>query len=136
MQAIEQEIKKLVDTETRAWDTQNAELLASLFHPDMVWPWPQTNTSHDPMDWVMPYGRYNHDRWRNNWQQLFDTHTLIHNHREIKKIVVSDQGDGAFAMVLLQWLISIPYGVIKTAMMITGRVAFARCIPKQIKDGR
>jgi ketosteroid isomerase-like protein len=34
-----------------------------------------------------------------SWQYLFDTHKLIHNRREIKKIVISDEKDGAFAVV-------------------------------------
>ena len=33
------------------------------------------------------------------WQGLFDTHQLIHNRREIIKIVVTDEGDGGFAVV-------------------------------------
>jgi len=93
------EIREMVDRETRAWDTQNVDLLLTLFHPDMVWPWPRTPQSHDPVDWVMGMGRYNEQRWRDSWQDLFDTHTLAHNHREIKKIEVSAEGDGAFAVV-------------------------------------
>jgi hypothetical protein len=37
---VESEIQGIVDRETRAWDTQDADLLLSVFHPDMVWPWP------------------------------------------------------------------------------------------------
>jgi hypothetical protein len=99
MNSIEKEIRDLVNTETHAWDTQNAELLVSIFHQDMVWPWPRTSSSHDPMDWIIPFGKYDRERWRQNWQELFDTHKLVHNHREIKKVVVSEQGDGAFAVV-------------------------------------
>jgi ketosteroid isomerase-like protein len=99
MNNIESEIEEMVNRETRAWDAQDVDLLMSLLHPDMVWPWPRTAQSHDPMDWVMEIGRYNYDRWRKGWQDLFDTHTLIHNKREIKKIVVSKEGDGAFAVV-------------------------------------
>ena len=99
MEGIEQEIEEMVHRETRAWDTQEVDLLLSIFHPDIVWPWPRTATSHDPMDWVMGMGRYNEKRWRNSWQQLFDTHTLIHNNRVIKKIEISEEGDGAYAVV-------------------------------------
>ncbi|MEW6601042.1 MAG: nuclear transport factor 2 family protein [Nitrospirota bacterium] len=99
MNNIESQIREMVNLETKAWDTQDVDLLMSLLHPDMVWPWPRTPQSHDPMDWVMEIGRYNYDRWRNGWQELFDTHTLIHNRREIKKIVISKEGDGAFAVV-------------------------------------
>ena len=95
----ETEITEIVNRETRAWDTQDANLLISVFHPDMVWPWPRTFHSHDPIDWVMPLGRYNKERWCKDWQDLFDTHRLIHNNREIKKIVISDEKDGAFAVV-------------------------------------
>ncbi|MCP4725084.1 MAG: hypothetical protein GY863_08615, partial [bacterium] len=73
--------------------------LVSIFHPDMVWPWPRDENSHDPVDWVFPYGRYNRERWMSNWQELFDTHELIHNNREIIKIVVSEEKDGAYAVV-------------------------------------
>ncbi len=44
-------------------------------------------------------GRYDYERWTSGWQKLFDTHKLVHNNREIKKIVVSREGDGAFAVV-------------------------------------
>src|SRR4028119_2309803 len=40
MQDAAAEIREIVDRETRAWDTQDAELLLSVFHPDMVWPCP------------------------------------------------------------------------------------------------
>ena len=93
------EIEEMVNRETRAWDAQDAESLVGLFHPDMVWPWPPTPHAHDPADWVIEWGRYDYDRWKNGWQSLFDTHTLIHNKREIKKIMVSKEGDGAFAVV-------------------------------------
>ena len=33
------------------------------------------------------------------WQDLFDRHQLIHNQREIKKIVITPEQDGAFAVV-------------------------------------
>ena len=48
---------------------------------------------------MFPWGRYDRERWKAAWQELFDTHTLIHNRRETIKIVVSEQGDGAFAVV-------------------------------------
>ena len=35
------EITEIVNRETRAWDTLDATLLISVFHPDMVWPWPE-----------------------------------------------------------------------------------------------
>jgi ketosteroid isomerase-like protein len=96
---VRKQIEEIVNRETRAWDTQDADLLVSVFHSDMVWPWPRTPQSHDPVDWVIEWGRYDHDRWRNGWQKLFDTHRLARNKREIKKIEISNEGDGAFAVV-------------------------------------
>ncbi len=93
------EIEEIVKRETRAWDTQDVELLMTVFHPDMVWPWPPHTKAHDPMEWVIEWGRYDSERWRKGWQNLFDTHDLIHNIRTIKKIEVSKERDGAFAVV-------------------------------------
>lgn len=95
----ESEITEIVDRETKAWDTRDINLLLSIFHPDMVWPWPRTSHSHDPMDWTLPMGRFNKERWGKTWQDLFDTHRLSHNIRKIKKISVSEEKDGAFAVV-------------------------------------
>ncbi len=44
-------------------------------------------------------GRYDRERWKAVWQNLFDTHTLTHNRRETVKITVTDEQDGAFAVV-------------------------------------
>ena len=38
IEMIESEIREILDRETRAWDTQDVELLMTVFHPDMVWP--------------------------------------------------------------------------------------------------
>lgn len=99
MSEVEAKIREIVNRETRAWDTQDVKLLLSVFHPDMVWPWPPTARHHDPATWVFWAGRYDYERWGRNWQQLFDTHELVHNRREIKKIVVTPEQDGAFAVV-------------------------------------
>jgi hypothetical protein len=99
MTTEELEIKEIVDRETRAWDTQDVELLISIFHPDMVWPWPRTSGSHDPMDWELVMGKFNKNRWSASWEDLFTRYTLVHNIREIKKIVISEEKDGAFAVV-------------------------------------
>lgn len=95
----EVEITEIVNRETRAWDTQDVNLLISIFHPDMIWPWPKTKASHDPMDWEMILGKFSKERWSKGWQDLFDTHTLVHNKREIKNIVISQEKDGAYAVV-------------------------------------
>ncbi|WP_371805539.1 hypothetical protein [Candidatus Lokiarchaeum ossiferum] len=93
------QIYEIVNRETRAWDTKDVQLLMTIFHPDMVWPWPKTPDSHDPINWTIEWGRFNYKRWSENWQQLFDTHDLVHNKRTIKKIELSDEEDGAFAVV-------------------------------------
>ncbi len=89
MQKEETEIMEIVNRETKAWDTRDVDLLLSIFHPDMVWPWPKTPESHDPMEWELVLGKFDKERWGKNWRRLFDTHTLVHNTREIKKIVIS-----------------------------------------------
>jgi len=99
MEDIRKQIESIVDRETRAWDTQDVDALMTIFHPDMVWPWPRTPQSHDPIAWVLEWGRYDRQRWRDGWQELFDTHRLAHNKRELKKIEISKEGDGAFAVV-------------------------------------
>jgi Domain of unknown function (DUF4440) len=93
------EIEEIVDRETRAWDSRDVGLLLSVFHPDMVWPFPRTPRSHDPMEWIFELGRYDPERWGRVWQELFDTHELVRNEREIQKIEVSREGDGALAVV-------------------------------------
>lgn len=95
----EQEIQHVINLETKAWNTQDVELLLSIFHPDMVWPWPANNLDHDPMDWVFVLGKFNHDRWKRFYQDFFRNHTLVHNKREIKKVELSKERDAAFAIV-------------------------------------
>lgn len=92
-------IEDLVHRETRAWDAQDVDALLALFHPDMVWPWPPHAQAHDPAEWVIVLGRFDRARWRASWQELFDTHELVHNRRDIRRIAVSDEGDGGFAVV-------------------------------------
>ncbi len=99
MSNLEYEIEEIVGRETRAWDTKDVDLLLTIFHPDMVWPWPPTPDAHDPALWVMELGRFDAARWRKGWEELFATHELIHNRRRIVKVVISKEGDGAFAVV-------------------------------------
>ena len=99
MEATKAEIQAMIDRETAAWDAMDADALVDLFHPDMIWPWPPDAYSHDPATWLFPWGRYNRERWRKEWQLLFDTHRLVHNRRETIKITLSAEGDGAFAVV-------------------------------------
>jgi ketosteroid isomerase-like protein len=65
----------------------------------MVWPWPPSGDAHDPVEWAFVMGRFDAQRWKSIWQDLFDTHSLVHNQRSIRKIEVSEQGDGGFAVV-------------------------------------
>jgi ketosteroid isomerase-like protein len=97
--SAEDSIREIVDRETRAWNAKDVGLLLTIFHPDMVWPWPPTDAHHDPVDWIFWAGRYDKQRWSRNWQELFDMHDLIHNRRNIVKIVVTPEGDGGFAVV-------------------------------------
>lgn len=97
--AIEKEIRALIDLETKGWDLKDPELFLSIIHPDMAWPWPPTTDSHDPIDWIFIMGRFDIERWRKIWQDLFDTHDLIHNRRNTAKIEISRDGDAAFAVV-------------------------------------
>ena len=89
--AIEKEIGVLVDLETKGWDTKNTDLFLSIIHPDMAWPWPPTTDAHDPIDWVFIMGRFNWERWRKIWQDLFDSHDLIYNRRNTVKIEISNE---------------------------------------------
>jgi hypothetical protein len=89
----------MVDREMLAWDHQDAEALVSLFHLDMVWPWPPDAKAHDPALWVFPQGRFNRERWKAGWEKLFQSHELVRNSRKTVGITVSAEGDGAFAVV-------------------------------------
>lgn len=99
MGKIRSEIQTMVDRETAAWNAKDADALVSIFHPDMVWPWPPDGATHDPEHWVFPFGRYDRSRWKASWQELFDTHDLVHNIRSTVRIEISEQEDGAFAVV-------------------------------------
>jgi len=93
------EIQEMVDRESRAYETGDSALMLTLFHPDMVWAWPPHAKAHDPMEWILRMGRFDYDRWFRLIQLFFDTHTLVHNHRVTRKIVLSEEMDGAFAVV-------------------------------------
>jgi ketosteroid isomerase-like protein len=97
--SIEAEIQEMVDRETAAWNRRDAEALVGLFHPDMIWPWPPDGRAHDPALWVFPQGRFDRERWKASWEELFRTHDLSHNDRRTVRIVVSAQEDAAFAVV-------------------------------------
>jgi ketosteroid isomerase-like protein len=96
---VKQRIQALVDLETEGWDTKTPDLFLSLIHPDMAWPWPPASDAHDPVEWVFVLGRFDRERWRKNWQDLFDSHDLVHNRRHTVRIEVSAELDAAFAVV-------------------------------------
>lgn len=97
--AVEKQIQALIDLETEGWNTKNPDLFLSIIHPDMVWAWPPSADAHDPANWVFVMGRFNRKRWRNIWAKLFATHELVHNIRHTKKIMVTNEKDGALAIV-------------------------------------
>jgi hypothetical protein len=96
---VETQIREIVNIKTQTWNDKDIEKLLSVFHPDMVWPWPRTPESHDPIDWVFGMGRFNHERWKRIYSDFFESHMLIHNVRKTLKIVVSHEDDGSFAVV-------------------------------------
>ena len=65
----------------------------------MVWPWPSRYDAHDPADWRFGLGRFDAKRWQTSYERLFSEWSLVHNRRHIAKIEVSDEQDGAFAVV-------------------------------------
>ena len=98
MESPEEEVRLLIETERRAWDEGDVGLLLSVFHPDAVWVWPQTQGSMDPLDWQMTVGRFDGERWQAGWSRILSG-GVIRNQREIRSIDVSPQGDGAVAIV-------------------------------------
>jgi ketosteroid isomerase-like protein len=103
-------IREVVERETRAWDTQDVELLLSIFHPDMVWPWPLTPADHDPLTWELVLGRFDAERWAAVYRDLFASYRLLHNRRDIRRIAVSAEGDGGLAVVDIDTLWQAPDG--------------------------
>ena len=102
----EAEIQQIIDRESQGYENEDVDLLLSVYHPDMVWAWPPHSQAHDPMEWVLRMGRYNEARWRVLIERFFATHTLIHNHRVTRKIVLSRN-----RTVPLPWWISIRSGI-------------------------
>jgi hypothetical protein len=51
------------------------------------------------MLWVMPLGRFDRERWKRSWEDLFATHELVHNRRQTLRVAVAEQRDGGFAVV-------------------------------------
>ena len=104
------QIQAMVDRETRAWDTLDADLLVSCFHPDMVWPWPASPDDHDPETWVFVMGRFDRERWERGYRRMFAERTLVHNRRATVRILLSQEQDGALAVVDIDTLWELPDG--------------------------
>lgn len=98
MPSVVEQIEEVIAREGRAWRDGDVDLLLSIFHPDLVWVWPQTGGSCDPLEWISEVGRFDAARWRQGWAEIF-SFELLRNQREIRKIVVSPENDGAFAVV-------------------------------------
>lgn len=92
-------IRAAIDAETQAWDAQDVDRLLDVFHPDIVWPWPPGPDAHDPAEWIWGLGRFDAVRWRGAWQELFDSHELVHNRRTTVRISVAPDGGGGLGVV-------------------------------------
>src|ERR1043166_4596266 len=97
-------IQAAIDAETQAWNARDVERLLDVFHPDMVWPWPPGVDAHDPADWIWGMGRFDAARWRSVWQELFDSHELVHNRRETVRVSVAPDGEGGLGVVDVETL--------------------------------
>ncbi|MDL2225694.1 nuclear transport factor 2 family protein [Eubacteriales bacterium OttesenSCG-928-M02] len=89
----------LVDRETAAWNQKDVALLLSIFHPHMVWVWPQSPNGHDPTSWACPQGKFQATRWAEIYEKLFEKYALVHNYRETIQVVCTQEQDGGFAVV-------------------------------------
>jgi ketosteroid isomerase-like protein len=114
MEKAREEIEEIIAREIRAWETKDIGLLMTVYHPDMVWPWAPNTSAHDPMEWVMGVGRFDHDRWSAIFQRILDTQQVLSSKREIRKIAISTEGDGAFAVMDVEIHICGMDGVEKT----------------------
>lgn len=105
MTPVVEEIEEIVRREGTAWGTGDIDLLLTVFHDDMVWLWPQTGGSHDPLNWLIEVGGFDRERWREGWGEMFEG-GVTRNEREIRKVVVSPEGDAAVAIVDVdvEWL--------------------------------
>ncbi len=107
---FESEIQEIIDRETKAWNEKSIELLLSIFHPDMVWVWPTDPKNVDPMSWASMLGKFNYDRWSLVYKDWFANFSASRNIRKTQKILITKQGDGAFAVVDIDTLWINPKG--------------------------
>ena len=93
---VKKQIQALIEREASGLNTKHADLFLDMIHPDMIWPWPRTSRDDDPVRWRFALGRFNKERWRQNFQAIFDNYDLVRNHRDIE-IEVSVEDDPSFA---------------------------------------
>jgi hypothetical protein len=98
-ETVKKQIQALIDRVTLGLNTKNSDLFLDIMHPDTVWPWPPTSRDHDPVRWAFVLGRFDRERWRENFQAIFDQYELIHNRRDTVKIEVSVEEDAAMAVI-------------------------------------
>jgi len=98
MTPVVEEIEEIVQREGSAWDNRDIDKLLTVFHDDMVWVWPQTGGSHDPLKWLIEVGGFDRERWRAGWEGIFKG-GVTRNVRDIRKVTVSPEGDAAVAIV-------------------------------------
>ena len=65
----------------------------------MVWVWPTDSKNLDPISWELPQGRFNYTRFSKVYLDWFEKFELITNVRNTQKILISREGDAAFAVV-------------------------------------
>ena len=76
---VKKQIQALVDLETKGWNTRNPDFFLEMIHPDTVWPWPPYPPAITTRRWEFVLGRFDRERWRKNWQKIFDHYDLVHN---------------------------------------------------------
>lgn len=96
---IVDEIREIVNRETKAWDTKDVNLLLSIFHSDMVWFWTKSNKDFDPINWEAPLGKFDFERWKEIYSKMFVRYDIIKNERNIVDIKIAEGGAGAMAIV-------------------------------------
>ncbi len=96
---FEIEVQEIIDRETTAWTQKSTDLLLSIFHPNMVWVWPLDNKNYDPITWITPQGKFEYNKYLKIYSDWFAKFELIKNERIVKKITMTKENDGAFAIV-------------------------------------
>ena len=98
MTPVAEEIEEIVKLEGSAGDDQDIDMLLTVYHDDRGWVWPQNPGSHDPLDWLIEVGAFDPARWRAGWSKIFGG-GVTGNERDLRKVIVSPEGDAAVAIV-------------------------------------